>query len=170
MTDNFISIRFKTNISDTYFDSEDDSDQFDEWFRSVLKELGIFDYSLVLTPRDAPGAQKLAITVDDFDYKHYLEVRVRVDDDKYTFDELYDNDPLLNYIDREVAPKLVTELNNVLTEGSLPMSQGDSFHNLKFDNGEFYCLLGYSSKFGFFPSGMIQNVPFVIEDDYDVYV
>ena len=88
----------------------------------------------------------------------------------YSFDELADNETLLDYIDRVVAPDLIQEFEALLTNVSLPMSNGTSFSNLKFDNEEFYSLLGYSEKYGFFPIGAIKNTPFLVEDDYEVYV
>jgi len=166
----YVSIKYKTTISDVYFASDEDSERFDDWFIGVLTEVGIMGYSTVITPQGVPGISKLEISVDSFDYTHYLEMRVLVDDGVYSYDELADNDVLLDYIDRVVAPDLIQEFDALLTNVSLPMHNGTSFRNLKFDNEDFYCLLGYSEKHDFFPIGAIKNTPFLVEDDYEVYV
>lgn len=166
----YVSIKYKTTISDMYFASEEDSERFDDWFIGVLTEVGLMGYSTVITPQGVPGVSKLEISVDSFDYTHYLEMRVLVDDGVYSYDELADNEVLLDYIDRVVAPDLIQAFDALLANVFLPMSNGTSFRNLKFDNEEFYCLLGYSEKYGFYPSGTIENTPFLVENDFEVYV
>lgn len=166
-----ITIRFKTCISDIYFDDEEDSNNFDEWLNDQLSRNGLFKYSLVLNPVGIPGVEKLEVVVDEFDYNHYLDVRVIVDDNSHTFDEVYDNQELLDYVEREVAPMLVTEFNNVANEISFPMSDsGTSFSYMKFASGEFYSMLGYTEKYGYYPYKDVRSVPFTVEDDYEVYV
>jgi len=171
MEDGYISIQFKTNLSNAFFDNEEDTDRFDKWLTDKLTDAGLFNYSPELNPTGLPGISKLQVLVDEFDYRHILYARVLVDDYAHTFDEIYDNTELLDYVEREVAPMLVEEFNKIISGISFPMSrEGRDFSGMKFEYEEFYCVLGYSENYGYFPSGRIQSATLVIEDDFEVYV
>ena len=166
-----ISIRFKTSLSNAFFYEDEDNDRFNEWFGEQLSKVGLYHWEMIDNPTGIEGVSELKIIVSDFDADdHNMFVSVHVDNDTHDFDELADNQVLLDYIERNIAPKVIDELNDLLSGILLPMNEGNDFYQLKFDGNEFYCLLGYSEKFGFYPMGRLQNTPFVVEDDFEVYV
>lgn len=167
----YVTIKFKTSLSNVFFYETDDNDRFDEWFNEELQKVGLYDWQITDHPTGIPDISELGITIGEFStYDHNLYVTVQVDNVVLSYEELADNQQLLDYIERNIAPQVITELNNLLSGISLPMRDGTDFYKMKFDENEFYCLLGYSEKYGYYPSGNIKNTPFLIEDDYEVYV
>ena len=163
----YINISFTTNISNTYFDDKDDTDRFDEWLNKLLLSKGFFDYGPTFTPEGVPGISKIVIRIDEFDYNHDISVHVNVDDYTHTFDELYDNEALIRYMEKEVAPTLVDEFNKLLADEHIvfPMSRGGTeFRDMKFEYGEFYCMLGHTDKYGYYPYGDVREASLVVED------
>ena len=166
-----ISINFKTSLSNAFFHEDEDNDRFAEWFNDVLAESGLYKWELIDNPVGIPGISELRVGVAEFAWDdHDMLVSVHVDNDTHDFDELADNQQLLDYIERNIAPKVMDELNALLSDISLPMSEGKDFYALKFDGNEFYCMLGYSEKYGYYPYVNLRNTPFIIEYDFEVYV
>ena len=85
-------IRFKTTLSDAFFLEDEDNDRFDEWFGEQLVKKGLFNWELEDTPEGILDGTKLSLYVDEFTYKHELEVFVKVDDGSHTYEELDDNE------------------------------------------------------------------------------
>jgi len=167
MTD--INLEIRTALSDAFFYSSDDNDRFDEWFKDKLSDAGLFNWIMQDTPQGIPGVSALELFVNDFDDQHILDVSIRVDDGIHDFDELYDNDALLNYIEREVAPKAIQELNEICSSVTVPMVDG-TFNDLKFgEDNEFYILVNYYNK-KYFTSPYLKEEQFYIDDSFEVYV
>ena len=169
MSEDRYSIVFKTILSDAYFYEDEDNDRFDEWIGEQLSNAGLFAWEFEDFPVGIAGITKLSLYVNDFTYKHELEVVVKVDDDSHTFDELADNDALFNYLERDLAYRIIDELNKVCEDISFPMNN-DSFNDLKFDDNEFYSMLMYSRSSGYFVSPYIKNEQFEIYRDFEVYL
>ena len=164
-----ISIHFKTSLSNAFFHSDDDNDRFNEWFTEQLSQAGVFDWTFTDTPAGFPGITELSAYINEFTDEHDFYVVVDVDNDTHSFDELYDNEALLDYIDRDFAARLLEEFNKAF-DISVPTNGGKSFADLKFDDGEFYSLLFYTEQYGYFAAPHIENTKFQIVYEYDVYV
>ena len=104
-------IRFKTTLSDAFFLEDEDNDRFDEWFGEQLVKKGLFNWELEDTPEGILDGTKLSLYVDEFTYKHELEVFVKVDDGSHTYEELDDNSELYDYIERDLAYRVIDEIN-----------------------------------------------------------
>ena len=165
----YISIRVNTNLTDKYFDEDEDSDRFNEWFEQVLTKHHIFDFVVPFNPDNIEDVSTLTVTVDEFDYRHCLYFRVSVDDGSHDFDWLADNAKLLNYVETQVAPEVIDLLNSMVSDITVPMTDGTNFSYLKFDT-EFYAMISYSENYGYRPYADIINTPFVLEYDFEVFV
>ena len=168
MTD--VSIHFKTSISNVFFYADEDENRFYEWFNDKLADLGLFKWEMIDNPVGLPGITKLTVYVNEFsDYDHDICAIVDVDDGTHSFEEIYTNQDLLDYIDRELAPRIIDELNALL-DISIPTNGGKSFSDLKFDDGEFYSVLHHTAQYGYFVAPHIEDTKFQVVYDFEVYV
>jgi len=165
----YISLEIKTSLSNAFFYYEEDTDRFDEWFKNKLSDAGLFNWVMYDNPQGIPEVSTLELFVNDFDYQHTLDVSIKVDDGTHDFDELYDNTALLDYIERDVAPRAIRELNEICNQVTIPMI-GGTFNDLMFsENNEFYALIHSYGK-DYFVSPDLKEEQFYAEDDYEVYV
>ena len=164
-----VNIIIKTNLSNVYFRSDDENERFDDWFIKQLTKAGVFGWSMQDNPVGIPGVETINLYVNEFDDAHTLVVFADIDEGSHSFDELYDNEDLLNYIDRELAPKVLDELNALCSKVTVPMYEGDFTDMMFSEDDEFYAELRPSGK-GYTVSPYIRDEQFVLEYDYDVYV
>lgn len=165
-----VNIIIKTNLSDVYFVSDDENERFDEWFNKKLLDAKFFDWSKQDKPAGIPGVETLNLYVNEFDDAHTVVVFVDVDEGAHSFDELYDNTELLDYIERSLAPKVIDELNALCSDITLPMHE-HYFDDMIFgEDDEFYAIIHPSGSKGYTVSPYIRDEQFVLEYDYDVYV
>lgn len=167
--DIYVTVKIETNLRNVFFSNEQENDNFDEWFREQLDKTKFFSFILTSHPYGIPGVSKLYFTPAEFTYKHYIEVHVRVDDGNQEFEELADNEELLDYIESSV-PNVIERLNEFAQQIKIPMYEGESFRNMKFSDEEFYCILGSGSKNICNPVGRFFNTPFELFNDYEVFV
>lgn len=162
-----ISINIKTSISDAFFFEEEDNDRFDLWLNEKLHQAGLFDWKLEDTPGNLPGVSTLSAYVNEFDYKHEIQVYIDVDNGEHSLDELATNDALFNYIDRTLVYRIIDELNAICNNISFPMNDG-TFADLKFDDNEFFSMVMYSPSMGYFISPRIQSSQLQVYPDFDI--
>jgi hypothetical protein len=163
-----VSITLKTTLSDVFFYADEDNEQFDDWFSDKLSKTGIYDWEFIDNPVGLNGISELKIYVNMFDeYDHTFNVSVDVDNGSHSFDDIYDNAELLDYIEHTIAPQVVSELNDMISDIVIPMVNG-SFNEMKFSDGEFFALL-YSNANDFYLPSRLKNEIFSI-DDYVVDV
>ena len=162
-----ISIHIKTSLSDAFFDEDADNEKFDKWFDDKLKDAGLYDWTFEDFPTNVPGVSKITGRFIDFDDNHIVTIWLTIDDNTHSEDELAENDDLFNYIERKLAYSIIDELNGLCNDLSIPMYAG-SFRELKFDGEEFYSLLYYSEKYGYFVSSELKNSQFQLYPDFEV--
>ena len=151
----YITAKVKTNLSDAFFYDPEDNERFDTWFQGQLRAIKFFTFVYTAETFDVPDVSKLYISVND---------------GEQDFDDLADNDLLFDYIEK-IIPNVIEQLNVLAERISVPMYEAESFRNLKFDDDEFYSLLGYDKKLGFYPVGRFYNTTFeLIDSDVDVYI
>lgn len=166
----YITAKVKTNLSDAFFYDPEDNERFDTWFQGQLRAIKFFTFVYTAETFDVPDVSKLYISVNEFDENHNIYLNIRVDDGEQDFDDLADNDLLFDYIEK-IIPNVIEQLNVLAERISVPMYEAESFRNLKFDDDEFYSLLGYDKKLGFYPVGRFYNTTFeLIDSDVDVYI
>lgn len=166
---NTIALTIKTSLSDAFFYSDEDNENFDEWLHEKLSNAGLFDWEFEDLPTDVPGITKLTGYVNTFDDDHTIDIYIHVDDDVHSGDELADNDALFNYIERKLAYRLIDELNAICGNVSFPMNNG-SFRDLKFDDGEFYGMINHSGEYGYFISPRIQESQLQVYPDFEAAI
>lgn len=160
---------FKTSLSDEFFYADEDNEKFDEWLIDQLKKAGLFDWNSVDAPVGIAGVATLSMYVNEFSDYHAIEVIIDVDDGSHDFDELADNAELNNYIERDLAYRILDELNAICADVVFPMNNG-SFKYLKFDGEEFYSVLLYNEDQGYLISPYIKNEHLEIYRDFELFI
>lgn len=162
-------LEYMTSLSSVYFYNDQDTDRFDEWFGEQLTKAGLFEWRMTDTPKGIAGVAKLSIYVNTFDYKHKVSVGIVVDDDSHDLDELADNVALCRYIERDLAYRILDELNAICESIVIPMNNG-TFDDLKFDNEEFYGVLMYNTDYGYYVNPRIKNTQFELYRDFELLI
>ena len=162
-------LNFKTSLSDEFFYDDEDNGKFDAWLIDQLNKAGLFDWNSVDTPVGIPGVTTLSMYVNEFNEDHTIEVVIDVDGGSHDFDELADNAELNNYIERDLAYRILDELNAICTDVVFPMNDG-SFKYLKFDGEEFYSVLLYTEDQGYRISPFIKNEHLEIYRDFELLI
>lgn len=160
-------LEYKTSLSNEFFYDDEDTEKFDAWLIDQLYKAGLFDWSSKDTPVGIVGVTTLSMYVNAFRDDHTIEVFIEVDGGSHDLDELADNEDLCRYIERDLAYRILDELNAICADVVFPMNNG-SFKYLKFDGEEFYSVLLYTEDQGYLISPGIKNEHLEIYRDFEL--
>ena len=162
-------LTFQTSLSKEFFYDAGDTERFDAWFTEQLNKAGLFDWRLEDAPVGIAGVTTLSMYVNEFNDYHTVDVFIDVDDGSHELDELADNAALCRYIERDLAYRILDELNAICESIVIPMNNG-TFVDLKFANEEFYSVLMYNTNYGYYVNPRIKSTQFELYRDFELLI
>lgn len=158
-------IRIQTNISDSFFEDEDDEDKFHDFIAdSITQEEYIVD--------DVPNEHitRLIFDVYDFEGDHTVTGRVRCEPalDLNDWDNVINDDDFMEYIEDTLIPKFIEWFNTTTEPIEFPVNRHDTsnvFSMMRFDGREFYSLL-YKRDDGTYMNFAVRPETFKLEDNF----
>lgn len=142
--------RMKTTISDVYMYNDDAEVAFREWLDSRIPSDITFTKDLTISP-----AISCEVGLDYLDESHdlFISVRVTTSDDRkddYDYDDLLDNNVLLDEIENTVLPEYIDMFNHECGV-VFPTANGEFKDYITFLDDRFYAAVYGDIKFDTVP-------------------